>query len=106
MMEPKCVCGTPLVPSGKYWKCPRDNFFYNVSRGASGRPMWIQPEEEAVLAPQPVKEETFEGWLAERGVSPEMYKDADDRTKEDLRTAFYQRHLKEGADVVLFPPQR
>lgn len=102
---PKCpLCRTPLRPSGKYWVCPQDNFVYNVTNGVPGRPMW-GPREDLPQSPQPPQsEETFEGWLAERGVTPEMFKDQDDKTKEDLKTAFYQRGRKD-ADVELLPPR-
>ena len=100
------------TPSG--WVCPTDGFYFRVQRGqVVGGPLLNPPEgfvEEvqaeqvpATKGEQP-SEETFEEWLAKHGVTKEMYQDADDRTKEDLKTAFYQRHLRE-PDVALFPPQ-
>jgi len=47
MTHPKCpICETDLKPSGKYWVCPNDNFFFRVTRGVPGRPMWGVQEAE------------------------------------------------------------
>jgi len=95
------------TPQG--WVCPTDGFYFIVRRGevASGPllnpPEGIVEEGQEKLVEKPT-EETFEEWLTKHGVTVEMYNDADKRTKEDLKTAFYQRHLKE-PDVALFPPQ-
>ena len=108
MTHPKCPLDqATLKPTDTgLWFCDTCGFFYRVVRGVPGRPMWGVPEPQVEGAPQqPVStEETFEAWLAKRGVTPEMWKDADNRMKEDLKTAFYQRGQK-GADVVLLPPR-
>ena len=85
---------------------PERRLFFQVTRGVPGRPMWGVPEPQVEGAPrQPVsKEETFDEWLAKSGVTKEMYDGANKETKEDLKTAFYQRGRK-GADVVLLPPR-
>ena len=104
---PKCpFCGLNLTSgSSGLWVCVDGcGFSWRVERGrVSPRPMWgVQPIESA---PQQVStEETFEEWLAKHGVTKDMWKDADDRMKEDLKAAFYQRGRKD-ADVVLMPPR-
>jgi predicted RNA-binding Zn-ribbon protein involved in translation (DUF1610 family) len=103
------VCGSNLMRGPSGWLCPTCGFYFRVSRGKAGAPLLEPPEEVAEEAPPaapvpPASTETFEEWLEKHGVTAEMYNDADKRTKEDLKTAFYQRHLKD-ADVTLFPAQ-
>lgn len=107
MKSPECtICGTPLEHTPQGWKCPVDGFYFNVKRGKAGspllRPVEAEPPAEKVEVAKPVAE-TFEDWLARHGVTPEMYDGADGKTKQDLKTAFYQRHREE-PDVALFPP--
>lgn len=112
MMRPTCtVCGSNLEHTSEGWRCPVDGFFYLVSRGVAGEPLLSplrQLETSASVGAgesQQAKEETFEGWLEEHGVTKEMFRDADNKTKEELKVAFYQRGKKD-ADAILLPPQK
>jgi len=87
----KCpLCGAELERTPQGWRCPRTGFYFRVERGAvSPRPMWGVEAPPAAEGAAPI--ETFEAWLAEHGISQEMYKDLDEKTKKDLKVAFWQR---------------
>lgn len=105
MQRPQCpLCEVELEHTPQGWRCPTCTFFYQVTRGVAGRPMWGAQEVESVQQQQVTTEETFEEWLAKRGVTKDMWNFADERTKEDLKAAFCQRNQKD-ADVVLLPPR-
>lgn len=108
---PTCsICGARLEYTPEGWQCPIDKFYFNVSRGVAGEPLLNPPRQLEVSQEQQThqaaaaKEETFEEWLAKRGVTKEMYEGENKETKEDLKTAFYHRGQKD-ADVVLLPPR-
>jgi len=86
--------------------------YFNVHRGVAGEPLISPPRQQPEVVPQeqqqaaaPGGEETFEGWLAERGVTKSMYNDLDKQTRWELEMAFNQRHKKD-AEFILLPPKR
>lgn len=114
MKRPECPeCGTPLGHTPAGWQChnascPLDEFYFNVTRGKVGPPL-LRPVEAAGPPPERVEvaqpAETFEDWLVKHGVTDEMYKGLDEKTRWELKMAFSQRHLKD-PDFGLLPPQR
>lgn len=111
--EGRVICGTPLERTSAGWRCPVCDFWYVVRRGkVAVGPLLNPPEivEERPASPQPSSpastEETFEQWLENHGgITDEMYKSQDDKTKWELKMAYNQRGKKD-ADFEVLPPQR
>ncbi|MBA7593138.1 hypothetical protein ES703_00055 [subsurface metagenome] len=109
MKSPECtICHTPLEHTPQGWKCPVDGFYFNVKRGKAGPPLLRPVEAAGPPPPEKVKQpvaETFEAWRVRYGVTDEMYKDLDEKTRWEIKMAFSQRHLKD-PDFGMLPPQR